>query len=165
LTEFKLVHKHLPARLVVHKSSAFSPSERQGFTAGAEEKDVSHLELLWVQLGSGPRLFRSGQLPPLRGTVLELDQHAMLVYTRGSIPFFRTYPGMYVPSPIQLRAEGDVDLTRAATEVLGLSKMNWNNAQLDEREPLTLRTARRVGGILKHVASDQPFATRYAYYM
>ena len=43
--------------------------------------------------------------------------------------------------------------------------MNWNNAQLDEREPLTLRTARRVGGILKHVSTDEPFATRYAYYM
>ena len=89
----------------------------------------------------------------------------MLVYTRGSVPFFRTYPGMYVPSPIQLRSLGDVDLTKAALEVLALSKMNWNNAQLDEREPLTLRTAKRVGLILKHVPSDQPFATRYAYYM
>ncbi|MDA8301364.1 MAG: hypothetical protein M0005_07425 [Actinomycetota bacterium] len=165
LTEFKLVHKHMPARLVVHKSSAFDGPERDGFTAGADQKDVSHLELLWVQLGKGPRLFRSGQLPPLRGTVLELDRSTMLVYTRGSIPFFRTYPGMYVPAPIQLRAIGDVDLTRVATEALGLSKMNWNNAQLDEREPLTLRTARRVGGILKHVPSGQPFATRYAYYM
>jgi len=165
LTEFKLVHKHMPARLVVHKSSAFSDAERDGFTAGANQKEISHLELLWVQSGTGLRLFRSGQLPPLRGTVLELQKDAMLVYTRGSIPFFRTYPGMYVPSPIQLRSAGDVDLTKAATEVLGLSKMNWNNAQLDEREPLTLRTARRVGGILKHVLSDQPFATRYAYYM
>jgi hypothetical protein len=165
LTEFKLVHKHMPARLVLHKSSAFSPAEEEGFKAGAEEKDVSQLELFWVQNGSGPRLFRFGQLPPLRGTVLELEKDSILVYTRGSIPFFRTYPGMYVPSPIQLRSKGAVDLTKAAIEVLALSKMNWNNAQLDEREPLTLRTARRVGSILKHVAADQPFATRYAYYM
>jgi hypothetical protein len=165
LTEFKLVHKHMPARLVVHKTSAFNGPELDGFAAGADEKDISHLELIWVQLGKGARLFRSGQLPPLRGTVLELNRNTMLVYTRGSIPFFRNYPGLYVPAPIQLRTIGDVDLTRAATEALGLSKMNWNNAQLDEREPLTLRTARRVGGILKHVSSGQPFATRYAYYM
>lgn len=166
LSEFKLVHKHMPARLVLHKSSAFDAPELEGFAAGAEDKDISDLELIWVQLGKGPRLFRSGQLPPLRGTVLELDRKTMLVYTRGSIPFFRTYPGLYVPAPIQLRATvGDVDLTRAATEALGLSKMNWNNAQLDEREPLTLRTARRVGSILKHVAPGQSFATRYAYYM
>jgi hypothetical protein len=165
LTEFKLVHKHMPARLVVHKSSAFNCAEREGFGAGAEEKDLSQLELIWVQKDGGPRLFRSGQLPPLRCSVLELQHDAILVYTRGSIPFFRTYPGLYVPSPILLRSLGDVDLVNAAVEVLGLSKMNWNNAQLDEREPLTLRTARRVGSILKHVASDQPFATRYAYYM
>jgi hypothetical protein len=89
----------------------------------------------------------------------------LLLYTRGSIPFFRTYPGLYIPSPILLRSQGGIDMEKAAIEVLALSKMNWNNAQLDEREPLTVRTARRVGLILKHVGSDQPFATRYAYYM
>jgi hypothetical protein len=149
----------------VHKSSSFDDAEDEGFTAGAAERDVSQLELLWVQLHSGPRLFRSGQLPPLRGTVFELQADSMLVYTRGSIPFFRTYPGMYVPSPVMVHSRSDVDLTKAAVEVLALSKMNWNNAQLDEREPLTLRTARRVGSILKHVPSDQGFAKRYAYYM
>jgi hypothetical protein len=43
--------------------------------------------------------------------------------------------------------------------------MNWNNAQLDERDPLTLRTANRVGAILRHVPPDAQIATRYAYYM
>jgi len=165
LDEFKRVHQHLPARLVVHKSSSFNHAEDEGFAAGAAEREVSRLELLWVQLRSGPRLFRSGQLPPLRGTVLELQRDSMLVYTRGSIPFFRTYPGMYVPSPVMLRYRSDVNLTKAAVEVLALSKMNWNNAQLDEREPLTLRTARRVGSILKHVPAEEGFAKRYAYYM
>lgn len=165
LDEFRRVHQHLPARLVVHKSSSFNQAEKEGFEAGADERDVNRLELLWIQLGRGPRLLRSGQLPPLRGTVLQLQADSMLVYTRGSIPLFRTYPGMYVPSPVMLRSHGDVDLDKAAAEVLGLSKMNWNNAQLDEREPLTLRTARRVGWILKHVPSDQAFATRYAHYM
>ena len=165
LDEFKRVHQHVPARLSVHKSSAFNDEEEEGFAAGAAERDVNQLELLWIQLDSGPRLLRSGQLPPLRGTVLELQADCILVYTRGSIPFFRTYPGMYVPSPLMIHSRSDVDLTTAAVEVLALSKMNWNNAQLDEREPLTLRTARRVGSILKHVPSGQGFAKRYAYYM
>ena len=43
--------------------------------------------------------------------------------------------------------------------------MNWNNAQLDERDLLALRTAHRVGAILRHVPPDAPIATRYAYYM
>ena len=165
LNEYRMVHGNLPARVVLHKTSAFDEAETEGFNAAANEKEISRLELLWVQNHAGPRLFRSGQLPPLRGTILELQPDALLLYTRGSIPFFRTYPGLYIPSPILLRSQGGIDMEKAATEVLALSKMNWNNAQLDEREPLTVRTARRVGLILKHVGSDEPFATRYAYYM
>lgn len=52
-----------------------------------------------------------------------------------------------------------------ATELLMLTKMNWNATQLDGRVPITLRTANSIGGILKHLgASDSP-QPRYAYYM
>jgi hypothetical protein len=165
LNEYKRVHGNLPARVVLHKTSAYDEAETCGFSAATDEKDVSQLELIWVQNRVRPRLFRSGQLPPLRGTILEFQTDALLVYTRGSVPFFRTYPGLYIPSPVMLRSQGGVDMEKVAMEVLALSKMNWNNAQLDERDPLTVRTARRVGLILKHVGSDEQFATRYAYYM
>jgi hypothetical protein len=72
---------------------------------------------------------------------------------------------MYVPWPLLLQPCSEVDLDNAASEVLALSKMNWNNAQLDERDPLTLRTAQRVGRILKHVPVGGSIATRYAFYM
>jgi hypothetical protein len=97
---------------------------------------------------------------------MQLDPRTMLVYTRGSIELLRTYPGMYVPKPLLLRADSSTtDLAAIANEVLALSKMNWNNAQLDERDPLTLRTADRVGNILKHVPAESPVAARYAHYM
>jgi hypothetical protein len=102
----------------------------------------------------------------LRGTSVQLDGRSLLLYTRGSVPYFRTYPGMYVPQPLLIRPATDAtDLRKAALDVLAMSKMNWNNAQLDERDPLTLRTAHRVGAILKHVPHDAQIATRYAYYM
>ena len=106
------------------------------------------------------------KLPPLRGTSVLLDEHSLLLYTRGSVSYFRTYRGMYVPHPLLLRSSGDrTDLQNAGTDVLALSKMNWNNAQLDERDPLTLRTAHRVAAILKLVPQDAQIATRYAYYI
>jgi hypothetical protein len=123
-------------------------------------------ERLGIQRRGAPHLFRTGQLPPLRGTSVQLDPNALLLYTRGSIPYFRTYPGMYVPQPLLLRPARDgTDLQAAGADVMALSKMNWNNAQLDERDPLTLRTADRVGAILRHVPPDAQIATRYAYYM
>jgi hypothetical protein len=165
LGEYRRVHGNLPSRVVLHKSSSFNENERSGFRNAVENRDIDHLDLLWIQRRAAPRMFRSGDLPPLRGTVLWLQSNAIVVYTRGSVPFFRTYPGMYVPAPLLIQPCSEVDLSGAASEVLALSKMNWNNAQLDERDPLTLRTAQRVGRILKHVPMDSTIATRYAFYM
>ena len=166
LAEYRRTHGHQPARIVLHKTSQFSVAEMSGFQGAADEREIDFLELIWIQRRGAPHLFRTGQLPPLRGTSVQLDPNALLLYTRGSIPYFRTYPGMYVPQPLLLRPAGDgTDLQGAGADVMALSKMNWNNAQLDEREPLTLRTAHRVGAILRHVPPDAQIATRYAYYM
>jgi hypothetical protein len=164
--EYRRTHGHQPARIVLHKTSRFAASEVSGFQGAADDRDIDFLELLWIQRRGAPHLFRSGQLPPLRGTSVKLDELSLLLYTRGSIPFFRTYPGMYVPQPLLIRpATYGTDPRSAAIDVLAMSKMNWNNAQLDERDPLTLRTASRVGAILKHVPQGAQIATRYAYYM
>lgn len=166
LAEYRSTHGHQPARIVVHKTSKFTPGEIDGFYTAADERDIDQVDLLWIQRRGAPRLHRTGQLPPLRGTTVQLDARSLLLYTRGSVPYFRTYPGMYVPQPLLIRsASQGTDPLLAGTDILALSKMNWNNAQLDERDPLTLRTAYRVGSILKHVPSDARIATRYAYYM
>ena len=166
LAEYRRIHGHQPARVVIHKSSEFNRQEIAGFQTAADEREIDFVELLWIQRRGAPHLFRTGQLPPLRGTTVQLDPRTVLLYTRGSVPYFRTYPGMYVPQPLLVRpATNGTDLTAAATDVLALSKMNWNNAQLDERDPLTLRTADRVGAILKHVPTAAQIATRYAHYM
>lgn len=166
LIEYRRTHGHQPARVVLHKTSSFNTQEIEGFQGAADDREIDFLELLWIQRWGAPHLFRAGQLPPLRGTSVLLDDSTMLLYTRGSIPYFRTYPGLYVPQPLLVRpATTTTDLQLAGVDVLALSKMNWNNAQMDERDPLTLRTAHRVGGILKHVPGNAQIATRYAYYM
>lgn len=166
LAEYRTAHGHQPARIVLHKTSNFTPGEIDGFHEAADMREIDYMDLLWVQRRGAPHLFRTGQLPPLRGTTVHLDARSLLLYTRGAVPYFRTYPGMYVPQPLLIRAASQgTDPLVAGTDILALSKMNWNNAQLDERDPLTLRTAHRVGSILKHVPTSTRIATRYAYYM
>ncbi len=166
LAEYRNTHGHQPARIVIHKTSKFTRSETDGFYEAADVRDIDHVDMIWIQRRGAPHLYRTGQLPPLRGTSVQMDERSLLLYTRGSVPYFRTYPGLYVPQPLLIRpASQNTDLQLAATDILGLSKMNWNNAQLDERDPLTLRTSYRVGSILKHVPSTAEIATRYAYYM
>ena len=48
---------------------------------------------------------------------------------------------------------------------MALTKLNWNQTRLDGREPITLRTAGRVGGILRYLDPDDAVAASYAYYM
>ncbi len=166
LEEYRSQHRTTPARVVVHKSSRFERDEQQGFEAALSDLRVDVGEMVWVSNASDVRLLRHGELPPLRGTAVVLSDDDVLLYTRGTVSAYGTYPGMYIPKPLSLRpVVRESSLLDLAAEVLALSKMNWNQTQFDGRSPITLRTARSVGHILRHLASDAAAASRYAYYM
>ena len=83
-------------------------------------------------------------------TLLTLDQNETALYTNGSVEFYSTYPGMYVPQPIGIRAVNSSRSPRdRASEILALTKMNWNQTRLDGRTPVTLRTANQVIAVLR----------------
>ncbi|MFD0857180.1 hypothetical protein ACFQ07_33565 [Actinomadura adrarensis] len=103
LTVYKREHRTLPARVVVHKSSRFTLDETDGFNAAADERDLHALDLIWLTNSENALLFRPGDAPPLRGTFMSLGTHEHLIYTRGSVDFYSTYPGMHVPRPLGLR--------------------------------------------------------------
>jgi hypothetical protein len=166
LNAYRAEHGHFPARLVVHKTSRFEGSEVAGFRSAATHLRVERIELVWVHESDTLRLFRKGAHPPLRGTLLLADPSRSVLYTRGSIDFYETYPGMYLPDPISLRPlEQDHSPERLAEETLALTKLNWNHSQLDGRLPITLRAARKVGDILRHLPAEGATARRYHYYM
>ena len=94
-------------------------------------QQIPRFDLLSVGSASA-RLFRRGAYPPLRGTLLTLDDREQILYTRGSVEFFSTYPGMYVPQPLAMRVDaGDTTAKELARETLALTKMNWNDTQFD----------------------------------
>jgi hypothetical protein len=91
---------------------------------------------------------------------------AGLLYLRGSVQSFETYPGMYVPRPLEFSvARSETPLEQLAREMLSLSKLNWNNTQFDGGEPITLRAARRVGDILKCVPEGGVVQPSFRFYM
>ncbi|WP_147379123.1 argonaute/piwi family protein [Mycobacteroides abscessus] len=166
LDEYRREHRTEPARVVVHKASGFTDAEADGFRSTADDRRLDALDLLWVTSSEGVRAYRHGQAPPLRGTMIELADDAAALYTKGSIEFYSTYPGMHVPSPIGIRALSPTKSIKAlAEEVMALSKMNWNQTRLDGRLPVTLRTAEQVKRVLRFVDLSSPVAARYAQYM
>lgn len=165
LTRYREEHKSFPARVVLHKSSRHNDHEVEGFLAAAREFRVELIDLLALR-HSTTRLFRIGFYAPLRGTVLSLDERSHILYTRGSVDFFQTYPGLYVPMPLLFTCDSTEQTPRhLAQEILSLTKMNWNNTQFDGGDPITMHAARHVGGILKYVGKDDPMEASYRFYM
>ena len=158
-------HHHYPARLVIFKTSRFEPREAEGFQEALAEANVAYSDFIWVSENSPITIFREGDYPPLRGTMIGADREAVL-FTRGSVPFYRTYPGMRVPRPLMLRPyTNDTPISELARVVLALSKMNWNSTQFDGALPIPIRAARQVGKVLKHVPVGQREASEYPYYI
>lgn len=165
LKVFRDQHGHWPARVVLHKTSKFDRNELDGFHKAIDERDIDYADFVWVQK-SMTRLYRLGVYPPLRGSLLRFDKDEALLYTRGSVEFFRTYPGMYIPRPLMLRCQAlGQPMQHIAEEMLALTKMNWNNTQFDNGLPITIAAARQVGEVLKYVSEEQEIAPRYSFYM
>jgi hypothetical protein len=125
LKRYRSEHKTLPARVVIHKSSRYSDDELSGFQAAVDAQEIDSADFITIQ-ESRTKLFRCGYYPPWRGTLLSLDDHSQVLYTRGSVEFFEEYPGLYVPVPLWVRCEQvDQSPSALAAEILALTKMNW----------------------------------------
>jgi hypothetical protein len=165
LDEYWNALRNYPARVVIHKSSNYTDAEIAGFTQAAEELRIDTVDFVTI-MDSKFRLFRNGSYPPYRGTCLEIDEGRHVLYTRGSVWYYRMYPGLYVPQPLELRVvRSEQSAEFLAREVMGLTKMNWNNTQFDGKYPITLGCARKVGEIMKYLDDNDKPQIRYGYYM
>lgn len=164
LKSYRREHKTAPARVVVHKTSHFDAAEVSGAREAAAYHNVDLLDLVSVR-PSRARLLPATNRPVARGTGVAFDSASGLVYLKGTVPYFGTYPGPYVPRPIEfLIGDGDSTPAKIAQELLHLSKLNFNNTRFDTGDPVTVRAARRVGDILKHVEPGTLVASRFRYF-
>lgn len=161
---YRAHHGHAPARLVILKTARFEAGEADGITQAANEFQIDRRDLVWVSENPYTTLVREGNYPPLRGSFLQLGKDGLL-FTRGSVPYYRTYPGLRVPQPLLLRPYAcDTPLSDLAYEILALTKMNWNTTQFDQALPIPIRAARQVGRVLKHVPFSQIEQPDYRFY-
>ncbi len=165
LALYKKEHKNLPARLVCHKSSYFDEGEIAGFTKAADNLGIDQLNLISLRKSS-VRFFRNKPYPPLRGTAIKLDEKRSLLYTQGSVDFYHAYPGLYVPRPIEVLFDQiDSSSEKLLSEILALTKMNWNSTRFVNAFPITIGAARNVGDVLRYLNDSSALQSRYSFYM
>lgn len=152
-----------PTRVVVHKTSRFWPDELEGFNQATE--NLHSKDFITIERG-GIRFLRIGDRPPLRGTAIQLPNKDIILYTRGYIPYLKTYPGLRIPNPLEiLEHHGDSTSDKICKEVLGLTKLNWNSADFSCSMPITLAFSKRVGQVLSHMSNEVVPRPEYKYYM
>tara|TARA_Y100001933_G_scaffold229005_1_gene244956 strand:+ start:91 stop:1344 length:1254 start_codon:yes stop_codon:yes gene_type:complete len=167
-----------PSRLVVHKTTPFREDEIDGCIDALGS--VDDLELLTVSdhtpwhgiridapRGQGAK-GDPAMYPIERGTVLPLGSFEYAIWTQGNASgigsgsFYKEGKG--IPRPLLVtRHLGTGGAHASARELLGLTKMNWNNDSLYDRMPVTLSYASILARVVKRLGSlsSTPYDFRF----
>lgn len=163
-------HQQLPERVVVHKLFPFRDHEQRGLHAGLQGVDdlelieINHeARLRYLSSRFVNRAFSQGGFPVRRGTTIKLTDNEALLWLHGATdavkPNWTYFQGKRrIPAPVLIRRYGGKSsLGTIATELLGLSKMDWNSGDLYSQLPATVhssKTIARIGSLLERFGSD-----------
>lgn len=164
LDTYKEKHGAYPKELFIHGKTTFSDEEWKAF----EEIAPKGTNLVGIRIrstGGEVKLFRDGDYPVLRGTAMVLNEKNAYLWTSGFLPRLDTYIGPETPNPLFvtiLRSTGETPkLATVLSDIMGLTKINYNACNFNDGLPVTIRFAEKVGDILvmgsAKDAERQPF--------
>ena len=133
----------------LHSRSTISDEEFEGY----KEACPSSVDLVGIRVRrrrrDSPRLYRTGNMPVVRGTFWRLDDQSGFLWGSGFAPRLATYKGWEAPVPLRIDIQhGDAPIERVAHDILGLTKLNYNACHLGDAEPVTIGFSDAVGEIL-----------------
>lgn len=162
-----------PKRIVVYKTTPFRYEEIDGCLDAWRSLAV---DLIQVQQDTPWRGIRVAGMhdiagyPVHRGSYLPLSGTEALFWTQGIVPsvtgekFYAAQKG--IPNPLLLtRFSGHSGWAELTAELLGLTKMNWNNDSLYDRLPVTIEYASSLARIVKRLPSLSPRPYDFRYFM
>jgi len=169
-----------PSRIVIHKTTSFTREEIDGCLDAL--CTVDEIELLTISKSTswqgikidppkkqGEIRGEAAKFPLERGIAMPLGVYDFLLWTQGNCSaigqsFFKEGKG--IPHPIRItRHVGSGTFHEAARELLGLSKMNWNNDNLYDRMPVTTTYASILAGIVKRMGPLSNLQYDFRYFM
>lgn len=159
-----LFHKsfsEMPKRVVIHKRTPFRNEEIKGLVESLSSNGIQDIELLEITYEDNLKCFALNQshtqidgFPVRRGLCFPVNNNTMYLFTHGIAPSVisqnRKYfqGGKNIPLPLKVvRHYGTCDISLIATEILGLSKMNWNSFNLYSKLPCTIESSNEIARI------------------
>lgn len=162
-----------PKRVVVYKTTPFRYEEIDGCLDAWRSLAVDLLQVQQDSPWRGIRVAGDHDIagyPVHRGSHLPLSGTEALLWTQGIVPsvtgdrFYAAQKG--IPHPLFLtRFSGHTGWMDLCGELLGLTKMNWNNDSLYDRLPVTIEYASSLARIVKRLPSLSPRPYDFRYFM
>ncbi len=171
-------YQKLPSRVVIHKRTRFTRDEREGFAQAL--KGVDEVDMLTVEYDDAWRFlaFDSAKaalhpFPVRRGTVMQTGDFELLLWIHGAVrglsppSGYSYYQGKArIPTPLRVtRHAGRTPFEKLASELLGLSKMDWNSFDLYTKMPATLRSPQIIARVGQLIPRLGPQAYDYRLFM
>lgn len=169
----------IPKRVVIHKRTPFRNDEIKGFVTSLSSAGIKDIDLLEITLEDNLKCFEFTRnmdsidgFPVRRGLCFPLNDNTMYLYTHGIAPSVRNpsfryiQGGKTIPLPLKIvKHHGNGNMMQIATEILGLSKMNWNSFGLYSKLPCTLDSSNEIARIGRLLSQYEGSIYDYRYFM
>lgn len=144
-------HGVAPKELFIHGQTYFNDEEWNAF-AKAAPKGTNVVGVRIRSTSGEMKLFRDGDYPVLRGTALLLDAQTAYIWTTGYVPQLDTYIGPETPNPLHITVtrfkDAKPNIRDVLSDIMGLTKINYNSCNFNDGLPVTVRFAKMVGNVL-----------------
>lgn len=154
----------IPKRVVVHKRTRFKEEEIKGIVDSLKKSGITQIDLIEINFEDDARFvlqnvynqnISAGNFPLRRGSCFILDRTSAFLWTHGVAPSVkdeakRNYflGGKSIPIPLKIiKHFGLSNIDTIATEILGLTKVNWNTFDMYAKLPATLQSSNEIARI------------------
>ena len=153
-------------KLVIHKTTQFTRDEIEGISQALQ--GVDNVELVQIQqftnwrainvnFNTQKKKYEINGFPIERGSIIQLDDFSFLLWTHGLVEHREFQKKYYqgkrsIPSPLLIkRFKGTEPIEVIAEDILKLTKMNWNGAELYKTLPVTIDFSKRLSVMGKQI--------------
>ena len=168
---YKQRHGTYPKELFIHGRAAFTDEEWKGFQDATALAPETKLVGVMIKEGNSFRLLKdngdsASQYGVLRGLCLYVDDKSGYLWTKGFIPKTETSNHLEVACPLQIEVNrGKADLKTVFSDIMALTKLNYNACIYGDGLPVTLRFSNTIGDILTAIPEVNWAAKPFKYYI
>jgi len=169
----------IPKRVVIHKRTPFKNSEIKGLVNSLSSLGIKDIDLLELTFDEELKCFELDKtaniadgFPIKRGMCFLLNVNTMYLFTHGFTTSIRNenfkyiQGGKTIPLPIKIiKHYGRGSVTQIASEILGLTKMNWNSFGLYSKLPCTIDSSNEIARIGRLLSKYENFIYDYRFFM